>query len=126
MPQKHTPGPMRVDPARLDKTLLRGRKDYPRLIVGRPGRRCVVGEARGSNAQADAERLAACWNACKDILHPEAVPELVAALEHIRDHLPCHTPGGINDSLRKRAEAALAKVQRAPGRGEETDKKGCG
>ena len=35
-------------------------------------------------------------------------PRLVEALEHIRDHLPCHTPGGILESLRECADIALA------------------
>ena len=34
-------------------------------------------------AQANAERLAACWNACRDLADPGVVPELVAALESI-------------------------------------------
>ena len=58
-------------------------------------------------AQANAERLAACWNACRGIADPSVVPELVDVLEDIVQWAGCDS---MEDEFR-RARALLKRVR---------------
>lgn len=105
MTQKHTPGPweVQIDAGYVTITQV----DWDTII------------AEVSRKQ-DAERIVADHNALLD-LDPEAVPELVAALENLFDYAGSYVGGLRTTGPYRAVTAALAKVKRAPGRGEETD-----
>ena len=139
MTQKHTPGPWvlrdRVMVVRIqcpgDGSYNEPWREWAEL--GIDGARChegipivgfvnmsVVGNDDMATGQANAERIVACVNGCKDIKAPAAVPELIEALECMLEHSLSD-----NDELDmqtgQRARAALAAAKAAPGPGGEQE-----
>lgn len=91
--QKHTPGRLRAE------GLLIVMDDEVGPLVAQVADELMHVEVDGEQATADAERLAACWNACLDI-NPEAVPELLKAHDtNVADALECfaNTPPEAED-----------------------------
>ena len=69
-------------------------------------RRCSL-EEREANAQ----HLAACWNACEGI-NPEAVPDILAALDAALDEVDqTHAEGYPEPEWADAARAAMAKAR---------------
>ena len=74
MPHSHTPGELKV------------RRETPEMIylesAGFPVATVCHDTRDTEEANANAQRLVECWNACKGIENPiEAIPALLAALE---------------------------------------------
>jgi len=75
---KRTPGKLKIK--RIKQWVMGQGDDYPQ-IVSESGQIIVNGLDLALGAEeANAERLVACWNACEGI-NPEAVPDLLEALE---------------------------------------------
>ena len=59
---------------------------------------------------ANAQRIAACLNACAGI-NPEAVPDVVAALREAVNWAEGYAQGGVIPEYLKAARAAIAKLE---------------
>jgi len=70
----------------------------------RKGFSITVATARGTNQEANAERIVACVNACEGI-NPEAVPEMLKALQNIEND-----SGTIPPAIWAMRNAAIAKA----------------
>ena len=77
-----TPGLLELDPSQEPYS----ERDGYRVMSRRYGRIAFVAVPLGyeKEAKATAVRFVACWNACEGI-NPEAVPELLKALQRIAD-----------------------------------------
>ena len=102
----HTPGPLVLGSGDLEHPYYLHVDDAPagfKLVA------CVC----SPNAKPNADRLAACWNACEGI-NPAAVPDLLAALHSAKESLKqLVTIGRIpaNNAGLRDVRAALAKAE---------------
>ena len=108
---KHTPGPLFANVHHGEGV----------VIIG-PGRGQHVGVVQLGpdriHAEADADRLVACWNACEGI-NPEAVSDMLAALETAESYLSrlpqCADRGHDIPADLAAARAAIAKATNGEG-----------
>jgi hypothetical protein len=106
---KHTPGPW------TSRTNAESRRPVIRIIGTTPDEPIIAQVSTGANnpnGGDNALRIVACVNACEGI-DPEAIPDLVEALETIRDWLrdPMSALGRDRFLIATVGSAALAKAK---------------
>lgn len=97
---KHTPGPLEAEPQFIGDDVFTGTIQ----LWGGEDSEVLIAECVD---MANARRLRDCWNACEGI-NPEAVPDLLAALQKLRDE---------NRRLREAALTVIRRVERAGAQG---------